>query len=105
MMGASDKNVINNNARDGCSGVAGVDNEDKNSRNGSNGDDDNNNTNAEMIIDREKGLHLLVHKKWLKDSDVWWDIFACCSIGFVPRFGPDCSVIVCAGSCQCCALL
>ena len=74
-MGASDKNVINNNARDGCSGVAGVDNEDKNSRNGSNGDDDNNNNNAEMIIDREKGLHLLVHKKWLKDSDVWWDIF------------------------------
>ena len=30
---------------------------------------------GEFIVDREKGLHLLLHKNWLKETDAWWDTF------------------------------
>merc|ERR1719331_3345440 len=33
------------------------------------------NGGADIIEDPEKGLHLMLHKGWLKDSGAWWETF------------------------------
>ena len=33
------------------------------------------NWGVDMIEDPEKGLHVMLHKGWLKDSDAWWETF------------------------------